>query len=228
MRSVGEPQISVVIPTLDEEGLVAAAVMSVRADADVIVSDGGSSDGTVEAARAAGARVITADRGRGPQLAAGAAGATGRWLVFLHADTRLESGWAPALKQLGPEIVGGAFRFALDSPRPIYRWIEAGVALRCRLLDLPYGDQGIFARRGAYDLAGGFAAHPLMEDVAFVRRLRKTGRLAFPSVRAFTSPRRWERHSIASTSVRNWCLLALFTAGWPPERLARLYGEPPA
>lgn len=228
MPSVDEPQISVVIPTLDEEALVAAAVRSVRANAEVIVADGGSSDGTVGAARAAGARVVQAGLGRGRQLAAGAAQAKGSWLVFLHADTRLESGWASALERLDPAVAGGAFRFALDSPRPIYRWIEAGVGLRCLLFDLPYGDQGIFARRAAYDLAGGFAPHDLMEDVAFVRRLRRAGRLAFPCVRAFTSARRWERHGIVSTSVRNWCLLALLTAGWPPERLARLYGERPA
>ncbi len=225
---MAETQISVVIPALDEEALVGAAVESVRADAEVIVADGGSSDGTVGAALAAGARIVRAEQGRGRQLAAGAAQATGSWLVFLHADTRLEPGWAKAFASLGPAVAGGAFRFALDSPRPIYRWIEAGVRLRCLLFDLPYGDQAIFARRSAYDFVGGFAPLDLMEDVAFVRRLRRAGRLAFPRARAFTSARRWERRGILATSARNWCLLALFTAGWPPERLARLYGERPA
>lgn len=215
-----------VIPALNEQDLVAAAIRSVSADAaEVIVVDGGSVDGTVGVALRAGACVLTAPRGRGSQLAAGAERAGGDWLVFLHADTPLEAGWAGCLGELGPEIVGGAFRFAVDSPRRIYRWIEAGVRLRCALFRLPYGDQGIFVRRETYDLIGGFAPYPLMEDVAFIRRLRRAGRLGFPGARAFTSPRRWERHGIVSTSLHNCCLLALYAAGWPPERLARFYGE---
>jgi rSAM/selenodomain-associated transferase 2 len=224
----GRPQISVVIPALNEEALVAGAVRSVSAEAEVIVVDGGSRDRTVAAAQAAGACVLTASRGRGRQLAAGAAQAGGDWLLFLHADTRLEPGWAGCLRGLRLEIVGGAFRFAVDSPRQVYRWLEAGVRLRCALFSLAYGDQGIFVRREAYGLTGGFAPYPLMEDVAFMRRLRRTGALAFPDVRALTSPRRWERHGMISTSLRNWWLLGLYAAGWPPERLAHFYGERPA
>jgi rSAM/selenodomain-associated transferase 2 len=216
--------LSVVIPALNEEGRVADAVRSVRDDAEVIVVDGGSTDGTRAAAAAAGATVMTSVCGRGAQLAAGGAAARGDWLVFLHADTRLQAGWAQALRALPPEVVGGAFRFALDPPRPAYRWLEAGVALRCRLFRLPYGDQGLFARRAAYSRVGGFRPLPLMEDVDFVRRLARAGRLAFPSVRAFTSARRFERRGVLATSLHNLRLLALYSAGRAPERLARLYG----
>lgn len=222
------PRVSVVIPALDEEACVANAVHSVRAAAEVIVVDGGSRDRTRQRAEAAGARVVDSCSGRGAQLACGAAQATGEWLVFLHADTRLEAGWAEALASLPESVVGGAFRLAIDSPRPAYRLIETGVAWRCRLLSLPYGDQGIFARSAAYGITGGFRAFPLMEDVEFVRRLRSAGRLAFPSVRAVTSPRRWERHGLISTTLRNLWLLGLHAAGWPPQRLARLYGERPS
>jgi rSAM/selenodomain-associated transferase 2 len=217
------PTLSVVILALNEEPFVASAVRSVRDDAEVIVVDGGSADGTGAEAAAAGATVIASERGRGAQLAAGARAAGGEWLVFLHADTRLEAGWADALRTLPPRVVGGAFRFALDPSRPAYRWLEAGVALRCRLFRLPYGDQGLFARREAYSRIGGFRPLPLMEDVDFVRRLRRAGPLAFPAVRAFTSARRFERRGMLATSLRNLWLLGLYSAGQTPARLARLY-----
>ena len=215
--------ISVVIPTLDELPGVGLAIQSVVREAEVIVVDGGSKDGTVEAAAAAGARVVVAERGRGCQLDRGARLAGGDWLVFLHADTRLQPGWAAALRALEPSVVGGAFRFRVDSPRRVYRLIEAGVALRCRLFRLPYGDQGIFARRDVYQAIGGFPPFPLMEDLAFMRRLARAGRLAFPAVRALTSARSWERHGVVATTLRHWWLLTLYLAGRPPERLARMH-----
>lgn len=219
------PSVSVVIPTLDEEQRLPAAIRSVRADADVIVVDGGSGDATREVAAREGARVLEAPRGRGRQLDQGARAATGEWLLFLHADTRLETGWAAALAALPPEVVGGAFRFAVDSPRPAFRVVETVVRLRLRLFALPYGDQGLFVRREVYARIGGVPHLPLMEDVAFVARLRRAGRLAFPPVRAFTSARRWDRYGIVGTTLRNWSLLALYAAGQSPERLARRYGR---
>ena len=219
------PSVSVVIPTLDEEQRLPAAIQSVRADADVIVVDGGSGDATREVAAREGARVLEAPRGRGRQLDQGARAATGEWLLFLHADTRLGTGWADALAALPPEVVGGAFRFAVDSPRPAFRVVERAVRLRLRLFALPYGDQGLFVRREVYARIGGVPHLPLMEDVAFVARLRRAGRLAFPPVRAFTSARRWDRYGVVGTTLRNWSVLALYAAGLSPERLARRYGR---
>ena len=229
MQVRGPARLSVIIPAVDEEACVSGAVASACSGApgvEVIVVDGGSRDHTREAAAAAGATVLEAPRSRGGQLDAGARRASGDWLVFLHADTRLEGGWADALSRLAPDVVGGAFRFAVDSPRRGYRSIEAGVALRCRLFRLPYGDQAIFARREVYETVGGFLPLPLMEDVAFALRLARAGRLAFPRVRALTSCRRWEEQGLVGTTLRNWGLLALYTAGFAPERLARLYPRP--
>jgi rSAM/selenodomain-associated transferase 2 len=215
--------LSVIIPTLNEEKCVADAIFSVRDQAEVIVADGGSDDATADAARRAGARVVASPRGRGVQLDRGARAATGEWLVFLHADTRLEHGWSAAVLALPPNVVGGAFRLTVDSRRRAYRAIEAGVALRCRLFHLPFGDQGIFVRRGVYGMIGGFPPFPVMEDVAFAQRLARAGPMVFPPVRAFTSARRWEEGGVMATTLRNLGLQALYAAGWSPERLARLY-----
>jgi rSAM/selenodomain-associated transferase 2 len=218
------PRVSVVIPALNEEDGIEAAIASVHRDAaEIIVVDGGSRDATGERAARAGARVLSRSGGRGAQLDGGAHAASGDWIVFLHADTRLDAGWAAELAALPPSIVGGAFRLRIASPRHAYRWIEAGVRLRCALLQLPYGDQALFARRDLYHACGGFPPIPLMEDVAFVRRLRRTGPLAFPRTRAFTSPRRWEERGIWTATLTNLWLLTQYAAGRSPDRLAAVY-----
>lgn len=216
--------ISVVIPALDEEACLARTIRSVAADAEVIVVDGCSRDHTREVAERGGAIVLSCPPCRGAQLRAGACRATGDWLVFLHADTWLEAGWADDIRELAPETVGGAFGLSIDAPGRRYRLAEAAVALRCRLFAFPYGDQALFVRRIVYDRMGGMAPVPLMEDVDFVRRLRSQGVLAMPRTRAFTSARRWERHGFLGTTFRNWGLVALYAAGVSPARLARLYG----
>ncbi len=212
--------VSVVIPALDEERAVAAAVRSAAAADEVLVVDGGSTDATRRVAEAEGARVLAAERGRGRQMDTGARVAVGAWLVFLHADTRLEEGWRAALEALPAGVAGGAFRFAVDSPRFAFRVLEAGVRARGRLLRLPYGDQALFARRAAYEAAGGFPPLPILEDLAFVRRLRGQGRFALLRPRAFTSARRWERHGLVRTSLLHAWILARYALGWSPEDLA--------
>jgi len=223
---LGEIRISVVIPALNEEACLARAIRSVAADAEVIVVDGSSCDRTREVAETEGAAVLSCPPSRGAQLGAGARLATGDWLVFLHADTWLEAGWADDIRGLKPEAVGGAFRLSIDGPGRGYRLVEATVALRCRFFALPFGDQGLFVRRTVYDRMGGIAALPLMEDVDLVRRLKGEGRLTLAPRRAFTSPRRWQHHGLVGAAVRNWGLLGLYAAGVSPARLARLYGPP--
>ena len=216
--------VSVVIPALDEETGITAAIASVRDEADeVIVVDGGSRDATRERAVAAGARIVTAPPGRGVQQIEGARGARGDWIVFLHADTRLDAGWSRVLHAAPPEVVLVAFRFAVDAPRRAFRLVELGTRLRCRLFRLPYGDQALSVRRAAYDAAGGFAPLPLMEDVDLVRRLRAQGALALSPLRALTSGRRWEKRGVLRGTLRNWTTMALYGLGVSPERLRRRY-----
>ena len=218
--------ISVVVPALDEEDTIAAALASVREEADeVIVADGGSRDRTREQARQAGATVLEAPRGRGAQLQHGAAAARGDWLVFLHADTRLDPGWSRALAAVPTASPGGAFRFAIDSPGRGYRAIEWGTRQRCRFFRLPYGDQALFARRTAYDAIGGFRPLPLMEDVDLVRRLRRLGPLSLLDCRALTSARRWEETGPLRRTLTNWSVLTLYALGVSPQRLAGLYAR---
>jgi rSAM/selenodomain-associated transferase 2 len=194
---------------------------------EIVVVDGGSTDNTAAVAIAAGNRVITATRGRGLQLAAGAALANGAWLLFLHADCRLESTWAAAvagfLARPGAETRAGYFDFALDDPNPAARRLERIVAWRCRVLALPYGDQGLLISRALYDAIGGFAPLPLMEDVDLVRRLGRR-RLACLGVRCLTSATRYRRGGYWRRPLRNLFCLSLYMAGASPRHITRIYG----
>jgi rSAM/selenodomain-associated transferase 2 len=194
---------------------------------EIIVVDGGSSDGSVSVASAARARVIAAPRGRGIQLAAGADAATGDWLLFLHADCRLAQGWEAAVSAFLTiqEATGraGYFDFALDDTAAEARRLERIVAWRCRVLALPYGDQGLLIARSLYRAVGGFAPLPLMEDVDLVRRLGR-GRLARICAQCISSPRRYRREGYWRRPLRNLFCLSLYFAGVPLHRIARLYG----
>jgi rSAM/selenodomain-associated transferase 2/rSAM/selenodomain-associated transferase 1 len=156
---------------------------------------------------------------------AGAAAATGEWVMFLHADCRLPAGWADgiAAADRDPRCVAGAFRFALDSPDWRARVVEWGVRARVRLFDLPYGDQALFVRRAAFDALDGYALLPLMEDVELVRRLRRHGRLCHSPRAIRTSARRWEQDGWIRRTVTNWIALTAYLVGVPPARLVRWY-----
>lgn len=219
--------LAIIIPTLNAaEGLGAALAACAEAGAEILVADGGSTDGTPGLARAAGAEVIAASRGRGPQLVAGAAANRADWLLFLHADTRLEPGWAAAVRgfMAQPENAGRAayFRFTLDDPAPQARRLERLVAWRCRVLALPYGDQGLLLSRALYQSVGGYRPLPLMEDVDLVRRLGRRRLVSLPVV-ALTSAARWRRDGWYRRSTRNLACLSLWLLGVPPRTIARLY-----
>jgi rSAM/selenodomain-associated transferase 2 len=222
--------ISAVIPTFNAAGTLPETLAALRRSAivrEIIVADGGSSDDTVALARSVDARVVAAARGRGSQLAAGAAAAAGGWLLFLHADCCLEPGRESAVDAFlaAPEAEGraGYFDLALDDPAPAARRLEHIVAWRCRVLALPYGDQGLLIARTLYDNVGGFAPLPLMEDVDFVRRLGRR-RLARIGARCIASAQRYRRDGYLRRPLRNLVCLSLYFAGVPPARILRLYG----
>ena len=226
----GEGQVSAIIPTLNAADTLPRLMGQLRAAAlveQIIVVDGVSSDATAAIARAASARLIAAPRGRGIQLAAGADEASGDWLLFLHADCRLAPGWETALADFtaAPEAHSraGYFDFALDDTAPAARQLERIVAWRCRVLALPYGDQGLLIARGLYRAVGGFAPLPLMEDVDLVRRLGRR-RLARIGAQCISSARRYRREGYWRRPLRNVFCLSLYFAGVPLDRIVRLYG----
>ncbi len=221
---------SVVIPTLDaadELAATLAALAGARLVGEIIVADGGSSDDSVAVAGAAGARIVSAPKGRGTQLAAGAAAASGDWLLFLHADCSLAPGWEQAVDTFvtapGAADRAGYFAFALDDASRAARRLERIVAWRCRVLGLPYGDQGLLIARALYQAVGGFAALPLMEDVEFARRLGRR-RLMPLGALAYTSARRYREEGYLRRPLRNLICLSLYFLGVPARHIARLYG----
>ena len=191
---------------------------------DIVVVDGGSSDGSSTIARTAGTRVIETSPGRGAQLAVGAAAAAEDWLLFIHADCRPRPGWESAVRAFvaaGP-AAAGYFDLALDDASPAARRLERLVRWRCRKLALPYGDQGLLIHRTLYDAVGGYPPVPLMEDVAIVRRLGRA-RLRPLGATMLASARRYRRDGYLRRSLRNLLCLALYFAGMSPARIAKIY-----
>lgn len=222
-------RVSVVIPTLDEADRLAPLIDALRREpelAEIIVADGRSTDDTKELAARLGARVVETMRGRGQQLRAGAAVASGEILLFLHADSIFPAGGLRALcaaLDLDPRVPGGNFRVVFDGGSRFARGLTA-VYPWLRWLTLYYGDSGIFVRRAVYHAIGGIKPIPLMEDYDFVRRLERAGptcRIENPPLT--TSSRKFAGRR-ASAIVWGWVVIhVLYWLGVPPERLARVY-----
>jgi rSAM/selenodomain-associated transferase 2 len=221
-------RLSIVIPTLNEAATIQQNLQRALAlrPHEVIVADGGSEDETAELARAAGASVVTSVRGRGRQLNTGSRQATGDVLLFLHADCWLEEQAAEQIEAalLDDNVVGGAFQQRIDHEHRIFRWLEWGNAVRVRWRRMPYGDQGIFLRRSAFEALGSFAEVRLLEDVLLMREIRHRGwRIEFLPGPIHVDPRRWLEQGVVRQTVRNWLLLAGLRLGIPPDRLADFY-----
>ena len=219
--------ITIIIPTWCEEALVGAAVASARAIADeVIVADGGSTDATADLARAAGARVVRADRGRGAQLHAGAIAARGDVFLFLHADAHLPPAARSAvLNALANEdVLGGNFHLRFVPASAAARLFTWANDVRRRRLSIYYGDSALFVRRGAYEALGGFRPLPILEDYDLVRRLERAGRTVYVrSVTVEASARRFERTPLRTLAV--WTMLQVLYSIFNvhPDRIARFY-----
>ena len=220
--------ISVIIPALNEASAIASAIVAARAAGadEVIVVDGGSDDQTIDQAASADL-ILQSARGRAQQQNAGAARANGNVLVFVHADSTLESNAIHVLRnemEEDSQLVTGCFqqRIAADGRR--FRLIERGNNWRARTLRWAYGDQGIFARRDVFENVGGFPQIKLMEDLYLMKRLkRQPGNFKVVNATISTSARRWQQKGIVRQTLKNWLLITLAHAGISPNVLARYY-----
>lgn len=223
------PLVSVVIPVWRDEAALSGTLQHVQASAhvEVIVACALGEEPRYERLRAMHQRTkwCSTPRGRAIQMNGGAAVASGRWLLFLHADSKLPPDWLTAIRSVDhcAAIVAGAFKFRLDSPDWRARIVEGGVRIRVALLGLPYGDQALFIRRGIFETLGGYRDMPLMEDIDLVRRLKKVGRVVQCASFVATSARRWEREGWLRRSGQNFALATRFLFGAQPARLAQKY-----
>jgi rSAM/selenodomain-associated transferase 2 len=223
---------SIIIPMLDEASGIVPLLASLRewrdGGAEIIVVDGGSTDGSREAAAPLASLLLTSRRGRARQMNAGAAHAHGDILVFLHADTRLPPS---APESIASAITSGArwgrFDVSIDGHLRGLRLVAWMMNWRSRLTGIATGDQAIFVSRQAFAQVGGFADLPLMEDIVLSRALRRIGWPACLRERVRTSGRRWQQHGLLPTIVKMWRLRWRFFCGAHPADLAREYGYLP-
>jgi rSAM/selenodomain-associated transferase 2 len=223
-----DPLISIIVPVLDEaDAIVAtlAVLQPMRArGVEVVVADGGSTDATRQLAAPLADRVIESARGRAAQMNAGARAARGAVLAFVHADTLLPPSADRAIAAaLAAGREWGRFDVAIDGAAPLLVLVALMMNLRSRLTGIATGDQAIFARRAAFDRAGGFPDIPLMEDVALSKSLRMESAPACLRERVVTSGRRWERHGTLRTILLMWRLRLAYALGADPRHLARRY-----
>ncbi len=217
-------RLSVVIPALNEAATIVAALAALAPlrsrGHEVIVADGGSTDGTAQLALGSCDQCVRAPRGRALQMNAGARAATGDALVFLHADTRLPDGADALIRESLVSFLWGRFDVKIEGRHPLLGAIGCAMNLRSRLTGIATGDQAIFVRREAF---AGFPEIALMEDIAFCKSMKKLGPPACRREKALTSGRRWESRGVLRTVVLMWRLRLAYFLGARPDDLARIY-----
>lgn len=222
-------RLSIILPVLDEASMIGArlaALQALRAQgAELVVTDGGSRDGTPACCAGLADYILIAARGRARQMNAGAAASSGEILLFLHADTELPP---QAFDTVIAAIEGGAqwgrFDVRIDGSHPMLRIIERMMNWRSRLTGIATGDQAIFLRRDLFERIGGYEEIPLMEDIRLCARLKREAAPACLTESVSTSARRWEADGVWRTMLLMWRLRAAHFCGARPETLARQYG----
>ncbi len=216
--------VSVIIPTLNEEAQIAESINSAfNAGAkEVIVVDGGSSDKTLVTASDTRAKFLSSKPGRGAQLNCGFQAATGKYVLFLHADNRLSE---DCLQQVcdADDPVWGAFQQAIQANGVLYRLLERGNATRVKLRRMPFGDQAVFVRTDTLREIGGVAELPLMEDVDLAQRLRRIAPPLLLPGPVSVDARRWQKRGVIRQTARNWFIQIAHTCGVSPQRLRTWY-----
>jgi len=221
-------KISIIIPTINEASnlpLLLSDLSSIQKEGEIIIVDSGSEDKTIDIANIYGAKVfISKERNRGLQLNIGAKNSKGDWLIFLHADTRLNHDW---FRKINSYLEGNKnsiyyFEFKINQKKIIYRVLEIFVNFRSKFFKQPYGDQGLIIHRKIYFKNNGFRNIPLMEDVDFLMRLNQKKDLKQLNFPIFISSRKWERTNILLQAIKNWHFRRRWLKG---ESLKSIYSD---
>lgn len=221
-------KLSVIIPTLNEEERIVKCIKSIRKTDpfEIIVVDGGSSDRTKELSADLGAIVLESERGRGIQLNKGASIAKGDFLMFIHADSILVDFKKEDFYSFMESNPCGFFRLRFDHDSFSIRLVEFFANLRARLFYLPYGDQAIFIKKDLFEKMGGFKPYPFLEDLEFIKRLKKHSKIKMFRGTIIVSSRRINKRypfSPIIVSLRNVLITLLFQLGVSPYRLLKFY-----
>ncbi len=212
-------EISIIIPTLNEEEVIRQCLETLLniPDIEVIVTDGGSTDKTLEIVdQYTDVKVVSSGMGRSIQMNKGATYANGNILLFLHADCVVPKEATQNIQHTFRNglFVGGAFKIKLLSDKFPYRLIEKGINFRATAFKLPYGDQGLFVKKSIFESLGGFKEMSICEDLDFICRLKKYGKIIILNEEILSSIRRWRNNGILKTSLRNQLLLAMYVLRW--------------
>ncbi len=226
------PDISIIIPVFQEEKTICETLDTLKrladdAAAEIIVVDGDPQKTTIRGISGHPAiKTLSAPKGRGRQMNAGANIAQGEILLFLHADTRLPQGALARIRQAVKDrnIAAGAFELGIDAPGPAFRIIERMASWRSRLTRIPYGDQAIFIKHPLFRELGGYRPLSIMEDINLMQRIKESGsKIEIIRQKVHTSARRWEKEGVLACTLRNWVLSSAYYLGVPPEKLKRYY-----
>ena len=219
-----EVTVSAVVPVLNDAEALARLLADLRGipDFEVVVVDGGSQDGSVEVAESADV-LVTSSPGRGHQIRAGVDHASGEWLWFLHADSRVSRAVIAALRGRMASPGWGFCRVRLDGPGWPLRVVETAMNWRSGITAIATGDQGIFAHSRLLEAIGGVPSLPLMEDIECCRRLRRLAPPRRLEQALVTSARRWQHDGTTRTVLLMWWLRLRYWAGADAAELARRY-----
>ncbi len=225
------PKLSVVIPTLNEAAqlpLLLADLHRWGTPIEILVVDAGSSDYTKKITKLGGAQLLEVEQpNRGAQLHHGACNSSGKWLLFLHADSRLSPQWATLIQKLiqspSNELFAWFFEFKVRGYGLGIRLLEIAVALRSHIRNKPYGDQGLLISKALYERAGGFKRLPLMEDLEFIERVHSQTNLKSLRIPLYTSGRRWEKSNIIIQAIKNAHLRWRWRNGESTDKLQKDY-----
>ena len=220
--------ISIIIPVYNEEKAIEKTLSSFSdiVDAEVIVVDGSSTDGTVSCIHGYPVTVIKEEKSRALQMNAGARKAKGDVLLFLHADCILEEGAISAIREsVLSGFVGGCLKHVIDSPGLTYRMIEASGDIRARLSRIFYGDQAIFVKKDVFSRLGGYDDVSLFDDVLFSKKLRRAGKTCVLDKKVYASSRRWKKQGLVKATAVNWLVSLGFMVGVSPQVLKKVYRD---